>query len=180
MAKAGLITPATAVRREDSKWAKASEVRGLFAQRNEATGSETKDRSSPEVLTKSTEASETLSDLASAASEGHGSSVSHSSLQPRTHRPTSSSRNTRRSPTRSKRKTPPSSLPVSMAILGTLLGCVIGFYAAHHFAFFGGINLIGEPYSPARDSLVPGHMLLCGGVLGISGFGIGLSLRKTN
>ena len=34
-------------------------------------------------------------------------------------------------------------------------------------AFFGGLALLGEPYSPARYSLVPGHMLLCGTLLGV-------------
>jgi hypothetical protein len=56
---------------------------------------------------------------------------------------------------------------------GVIVGCIVGFFAAHHFAFFGGFALIGEPYSPARDSLVPGHMLLCGILLGAAGFGVG-------
>jgi DNA-directed RNA polymerase subunit RPC12/RpoP len=65
--------------------------------------------------------------------------------------------------------------------LGALVGCVVGIFAAHHFAFFGGFALIGEPYSPIRWELVPGHMLLCGILLGLfgtvagglAGFGIG-------
>ena len=54
-------------------------------------------------------------------------------------------------------------------IIGASAGCVVGYFAAHHFAFYGGFALIGEPYSPARSSLVPGHMLLCGVLLGAIG-----------
>lgn len=68
--------------------------------------------------------------------------------------------------------------PVALTIAGVLLGCFVGFFAAHHFAFFGGFVLMGSPYSPARYSLVPGHMLLCGILFGIAGFGIGHLLTR--
>jgi hypothetical protein len=63
-------------------------------------------------------------------------------------------------------------------ILGVLVGCLVGFFAAHHFAFFGGMALHGTPYSPARYALVPGHMLLCGILLGLAGFGIGWTIDQ--
>jgi hypothetical protein len=56
------------------------------------------------------------------------------------------------------------------ALLGIVVGCVCGYYAAHHFPFWGGIVMMGAPYSPARSSLVPGHMLLCSLILGGIGF----------
>ena len=71
-------------------------------------------------------------------------------------------------------------LPIITTILGIAAGCVIGFFAAHHFAFFGGVLLFGKPYSPARYTLVPGHMLLCGTILGAVGLGIGVFARKSN
>jgi DNA-directed RNA polymerase subunit RPC12/RpoP len=67
---------------------------------------------------------------------------------------------------------------VSCSLLGVALGCVVGNFAAHYFAFFGGFALMGEPFSPARYSLVPGHMLLCGILLGLAGFGIGWTIDK--
>lgn len=67
---------------------------------------------------------------------------------------------------------------VLMTLIGIGAGCVVGFFAVHYFAFLGGVNLMGKPYSPARDSLVPGHMLLCGILLGIFGFAIGWSMTK--
>ncbi len=69
-------------------------------------------------------------------------------------------------------------LPVVTSILGILAGAFIGVFAAHHFPFYGGIAMLGAPYSPARSSLVPGHMLLCGVVLGSVGLAAGLLLVK--
>jgi len=71
-------------------------------------------------------------------------------------------------------------MPIALTLSGVLLGCVVGFYAAHHFAFYGGFVLFAEPYSPARHTLVPGHMLLCGILLGLAGFGLGLYLHRRN
>jgi uncharacterized protein DUF4339 len=64
-------------------------------------------------------------------------------------------------------------LRIILTVIGIIAGAIIGFFAAHHFAFFGGLALLGEPYSPARYSLVPGHILLCAGLLGLVGFVIG-------
>ena len=60
-----------------------------------------------------------------------------------------------------------------LGVIGVGLGVIVGYFAAHHFAFFGGFALLGEPYSPARNSLVPGHMLLCAILLGGAGVLIG-------
>lgn len=71
--------------------------------------------------------------------------------------------------------------------LGIACGCVIGYYAAHHFPFYGGFAVtFGEPFSPARSKLVPGHMLLCSVVLsllmsfacGVVGYLIGWAFDK--
>jgi len=72
---------------------------------------------------------------------------------------------------------------ISLALIGILAGgfcgivcgCIIGYFAAHYFPFFGGLAMMGEPHSGARDSLVPGHMLLFAGLLGLLG-GIVLGL----
>jgi hypothetical protein len=81
-----------------------------------------------------------------------------------------------RNTTSGKKKTTGSSITrvALFTITGILTGCVTGYFAAHHFAFFGGLLLLGAPYSPARSSLVPGHMLLCGMLLGILGLGLGV------
>ena len=82
---------------------------------------------------------------------------------------------TRNKTTVQKKITGPSlALPAFTTTLGIGSGCVIGYFAAHHFAFFGGFALLGQPYSPARSSLVPGHMLLCGILLGLLGLGLGV------
>jgi hypothetical protein len=70
-------------------------------------------------------------------------------------------------------------VPIVMAMMGIATGCLVGFFAAHYFAFFGGLALIGRPFSPARFSLVPGHMLLCGIILGAAGFAIGFLFRAS-
>ena len=56
---------------------------------------------------------------------------------------------------------------------GCCLGVPIGYKSAHHFALFGGFNLLGEPNSPARDSLVPGHIAIFAGFFAIFGFLVG-------
>jgi hypothetical protein len=56
---------------------------------------------------------------------------------------------------------------------GIGLGCIVGYFSAHYFAIFGGFLLLGEPHSPARDQLVPGHMLLWALLLGVAGLGLG-------
>ena len=66
-------------------------------------------------------------------------------------------------------------------LIGGVVGGIFGSYAAHHCALFGGFNLMGVPYSPARYALVPGHVVLCGillglfcgGMLGLIGFIVG-------
>jgi hypothetical protein len=85
-----------------------------------------------------------------------------------------------RNRTRVKKKTTGLSLPLMLlcTITGILTGCVAGYFAAHHFAFFGGFLLFGKPYSPARSSLVPGHMLLCGILLGTIGLGLGVLIGR--
>ena len=73
---------------------------------------------------------------------------------------------------------PELALPALTTTLGIGIGCVTGYFAAHHFAFFGGFALLGQPYSPARSSLVPGHMLLCGILLGLLGLGLGVLFTR--
>jgi predicted RNA-binding Zn-ribbon protein involved in translation (DUF1610 family) len=58
-------------------------------------------------------------------------------------------------------------------IAGIGLGCIVGYFSAHYFAIFGGFQLLGNPHSPARDQLVPGHMLLWALLLGVAGLGLG-------
>ena len=62
------------------------------------------------------------------------------------------------------------SIVVLSTLLGIAAGCCVGFYAAHHFALFGGLMLLGRPYSEARYNLVPGHMALLGPIFGLAGF----------
>lgn len=69
--------------------------------------------------------------------------------------------------------------PIATSIMGIVAGCVVGYFAAHHFPFFGGLALLGTPYSPARYALVPGHMLLCSVILGAAGCGLGIALRES-
>lgn len=64
---------------------------------------------------------------------------------------------------------------IPLTIGGILCGAVIGFLSAHHFALWGGFALIGQPYSPARSSLVPGHIMFFSVVLGAIGYAIGNS-----
>lgn len=40
-----------------------------------------------------------------------------------------------------------------------VLGCFIGYISAEYFPLWGSLAGMAEPFSPARNSLVPGHML---------------------
>ena len=62
--------------------------------------------------------------------------------------------------------------------MGIVIGCIVGYFAAHHFALWGGFALFGEPYSPACGSLVPGHVLFFATALGAIGFAIGYYYDK--
>ncbi len=62
-------------------------------------------------------------------------------------------------------------------IFGAIVGCAAGYYFAHHAPLFGGLYMLGMPYSPARDTLVPGHVLLCGILCGLLGLGAGCLIR---
>jgi len=66
----------------------------------------------------------------------------------------------------------------ALTLVGIVVGGVVGYFAAHYFALWGGFALIGEPHSPARNSLVPGHVLFFATVLGAAGFIIGHQLSK--
>ena len=57
----------------------------------------------------------------------------------------------------------------SFASIGGCFGGVVGLFAAHYFALWGGFVLMGEPGSLARWSLVPGHMALIGSIFSITG-----------
>jgi hypothetical protein len=69
-------------------------------------------------------------------------------------------------------------MKVTLTILGIFAGCVVGYFAAHHFALWGGLALLGQPYSPARSTLVPGHVGFFAVVLGVIGFAAGYTLDK--
>jgi hypothetical protein len=55
---------------------------------------------------------------------------------------------------------------------GIVLGCIVGYFAAHYFPLWGGLAMLGEAHSQARDSLVPGHIALCAVTFGAFAFGI--------
>ncbi|MCA9240119.1 MAG: hypothetical protein KDA37_07970 [Planctomycetales bacterium] len=65
-------------------------------------------------------------------------------------------------------------LPTIGLLAGIVVGGIVGYFAAHFFPFWGGLALLGEPYSDARYALVPGHVLLCSLLLG--SFGLALSI----
>jgi len=66
---------------------------------------------------------------------------------------------------------------VGRAILGAIIGGLVGYLSANYFPIFGGflITAVAEPFSEARMSLVPQHMLLFAFVFGIIGFLVGRS-----
>lgn len=54
-------------------------------------------------------------------------------------------------------------------LVGVVLGAVLGVLASQYFPIFGGFENVGTPWSPARISLVPTHLLVLavgGGVIG--------------
>ena len=63
-------------------------------------------------------------------------------------------------------------------IEGLILGVLIGFFAAQYFALWGGLDSLGQPYSPARMALVPGHVAFFAVVFGAAGFFVGRAGRK--
>lgn len=67
-----------------------------------------------------------------------------------------------------------------MLVFGIIVGSFIGYYSAHHFALWGGLALYGQPYSPARQSLVPGHMLFFGAIVGCASYYIAGYLNDDN
>jgi len=72
----------------------------------------------------------------------------------------------------------PIDMKLTLALLGVVIGCIVGYFAAHHFALWGGWVLLCEPYSRGRDSLVPGHVLFFAVALGAIGFAVGYYLDK--
>jgi len=65
---------------------------------------------------------------------------------------------------------------IAGTVIGLIAGPVVGYYSAHYFAIYGGFLLLGVPHSPARDQLVPGHVLLWTVIMCLVGFGLGLLL----
>ena len=56
---------------------------------------------------------------------------------------------------------------VEFGFIGLLLGAAIGVYLSQYQPIFGGFAIIGEPWSPIRQTLIGVHVVACGGVLGI-------------
>jgi hypothetical protein len=82
-------------------------------------------------------------------------------------------------PTYYERSRPFAYLWRSLGILAALvLSGPVGYLSAHHFALYGGFVLMGKPGSPARQSLVPGHILLWALLLGGAGFLVGWVLDR--
>lgn len=49
-------------------------------------------------------------------------------------------------------------LPLSLAF--SMTGGVLGYFSAHYYPFWGNsLQILGDPHSPARDSLVPSHVV---------------------
>ena len=63
-------------------------------------------------------------------------------------------------------------------IWGVLIGCVLGFAAAEYFPLWGGIAKFGAPFSPARNSLVAGHIFAFAGSLCTIGLLISILMRQ--
>lgn len=62
-------------------------------------------------------------------------------------------------------------MKIVITILGVVAGSILGYYAGQHFPFWGGLNTLGEPYSPARDVLGRNHALAFGVIGGLAALG---------
>lgn len=66
----------------------------------------------------------------------------------------------------------------TLTVGGGLLGGVVGFLLAHYYPLWGGMAMMmGEPFSPARSSLVPGHVVVFFLVFGGIGYAIGNNMN---
>ena len=70
-------------------------------------------------------------------------------------------------------------MKAALTIVGIAIGCIVGYFSAHYFPLWGGFVMLAEPHSPARNSLVPGHVLFYASVLGATGFIVGQYLTKS-
>ena len=61
---------------------------------------------------------------------------------------------------------------------GLVIGAELGFLAAQLFPLWGGWLMMGEPYSPHRYQLVPGHVAVFAALFGVVGFGAGWLLDR--
>jgi hypothetical protein len=67
-----------------------------------------------------------------------------------------------------------------LGIMGAAVGAVLGYFSAHYFPLWEGfLTAIARPHSPARASLVPGHMLALGVLFGVSAFALTYLARKS-
>jgi len=64
---------------------------------------------------------------------------------------------------------------ISVVLLG-LLGAILGYTASQFYPLWGGILALGQPFSPARQSLIPGHVV----AFAFVGIALGLYVNKTN
>lgn len=67
---------------------------------------------------------------------------------------------------------------IGWSLGGVVFGCLLGRQSAQSFPVFGGILMLSDPGSQARETLVPGHMLLWAVILGIAGLGIGYVMDR--
>jgi hypothetical protein len=48
----------------------------------------------------------------------------------------------------------------SSALLGAVLGAILGLIMSQYLPIFGGFEKMGEPWSPARESLIGTHVFV--------------------
>lgn len=62
------------------------------------------------------------------------------------------------------------------AVAGLACGVVIGVWLSQYHPIFGGLAVMGQPWSPARMSLIGVHVITLGVISTIAGTGIGVLL----
>ncbi len=78
-----------------------------------------------------------------------------------------------------KRQSKPA-LVLLYTVLGLLIGGVVGYYAGNYYPFWGGLALLGEIGSPARQMLARNHAMTFGLLSGAICCGLGFVIAKQN